>query len=131
LPDTPPSPSQPEGTTARLSSEQCARLCADLAADRRAEDIVILDLRGLSSVADFFLVASADADVQLRAVSDRIEEGLAAQGERVYSREGYENGQWIVLDFVDVVCHLFLKEKREFYQLERLWGDAPRLALPE
>lgn len=97
-----------------------------MAADRRAEDIIILDLRKLSSVADFFVIATATADTQLRAVSDRIEEGLTEQGEDAWHREGYENGQWIVLDYVDVVCHLFLKEKRDFYQLERLWGDAPR-----
>jgi ribosome-associated protein len=81
-------------------------------------------------VADYFVIASADADVQLRATADRIEEGMEVEGERVWHREGYENGQWIVLDYVDVVCHLFLKEKREFYQLERLWGDAPRISLP-
>lgn len=77
-------------------------------------------------MADFFVIATADADVQLRAISDRIEEGLTEHGESAWHREGYENGQWIVLDYVDVVCHLFTKEKRQFYQLERLWGDAPR-----
>ncbi len=75
------------------------------------------------------MVASAGADVQVRAVADRIEEGIESEGEHTWHREGYQNGQWIVLDYVDVVCHLFLKEKREFYQLERLWGDAPRIAI--
>lgn len=102
-----------------------------MAADRRADDIIILDLRKLSGVADFFVIASAIADVQVRAISDRIEEGLREVGENAWHREGYENGQWIVLDYVDVVCHLFLKEKREFYQLERLWGDAPRTTFNE
>lgn len=78
-------------------------------------------------MADFFVIASADADVQLRAAADRIQEGLEGDGEAVWHTEGYESGQWIVLDYVDVVCHLFLKEKRAFYQLEKLWGDAPRL----
>ena len=78
-------------------------------------------------MADFFVIASADADVQLRAAADRIQEGLEADGEAVWHTEGYESGQWIVLDYVDVVCHLFLKEKRAFYQLEKLWGDAPRI----
>lgn len=77
-------------------------------------------------MADFFVIATGGADTQLRAMSDRIEEGLAEEGQEAWHREGYENGQWIVLDYVDVVCHLFLKEKRDFYQLERLWGDAPR-----
>ena len=79
-------------------------------------------------MADFFVVASAGADIQLRAIADRIEEGMEGHGEKLWHREGYENAQWIVLDYVDVVCHLFLREKREFYQLERLWGDAPRIA---
>ena len=118
-----------EGTAPQLSSQQCAHRCAELAADRRAEDIVILDLREISSVADFFVIASATADVQLRAIADRIADGRADEGERMWQSEGYENGEWIVLDFVDVVCHLFIKEKREFYQLDRLWGDAPRTVL--
>lgn len=90
---------------------------------------MILDLRNISTVADFFVIASAGADVQLRAAADRIEAGMDEKGDALWHREGYENGQWIVLDYVDVVCHLFLKEKREFYQLERLWGDAPRIPL--
>jgi ribosome-associated protein len=114
-----------------LSSQQCARRCAELAADRRAEDILILDLRELSGVADFFVIATGGADTQLRAISDRIEEGLSEEGQEAWHREGYENGQWIVLDYVDVVCHIFLKEKREFYQLERLWGDAPQTTYDE
>lgn len=88
---------------------------------------MILDLRNLSTMADFFVIASADADVQLRATADRIQEGLEKEGEEAWHTEGYEAGQWIVLDYVDVVCHLFLKEKRAFYQLEKLWGDAPRI----
>ena len=129
MPKDPPPLRHPKRTAAHLTPEQLAKRCADFASDRRAEDILILDLRNLTTVADFFVVASAVADVQLRAVSDRIEEGVEGLGERVWHREGYENGQWIVLDYVDVVCHLFLKEKREFYQLERLWGDAPRVAV--
>jgi len=127
---TPPSKSRPRGIAGDPTAEQRARLCAEFASDRRAEDIVILDLRKLSTVADFFVLASADADVQLRAIADRITDGLKEMNEPVWHREGYENGQWIVLDYVDVVCHLFLKEKRDFYQLERLWGDAPRITLP-
>ncbi len=113
------------------SSKKCARRCAELAADVRAEDIIILDLRKISGVADYFVIATGGADTQLRAISDRIEEGLAQDGQDAWHREGYENGQWIVLDYVDVVCHIFLKERREFYQLERLWGDAPRTPFDE
>ena len=130
MPSSSPSPNRLRRAARKANPERFARLCAELAADRRAENIVILDLRNLTTVADFFVIASADADVQLRATADRIEEGMEMEGERVWHREGYENGQWIVLDYVDVVCHLFLKEKREFYQLEKLWGDAPRVSLP-
>ena len=120
-----------DGPALKLTSQEGAQLCAEFAADRRAEDIIILDLRELSAVADFFVLASASADVQLRAIADRIVEGLNESGERVWNKEGYENGEWIVLDYVDVVCHLFLKERRDFYQLERLWGDAPRTTIDE
>ena len=106
MPEETPTTSHPERTATHLTALDLARRCADLAADRRAEDIIILDLRKLSSVADFFVVASADADVQLRAMADRIEEGIKTEGENVWHREGYQNGQWIVLDYVDVVCHL-------------------------
>lgn len=129
MPKDSPSLHVPERAATHLSSEELARHCAELAAERRAEHIVILDLRNLSSVADFFVVASAGADVQLRAISDRVEEGMEERGESLWHREGYENAQWIVLDYVDVVCHFFLREKRDFYQLERLWGDAPRVAV--
>lgn len=124
-------PSFPTEPAKSSSSRQCAWRCAELASDRKAEDIILLDLRKLSGVADFFVIATGGADSQLRAIADRIEEGLAAEGQKTWHREGYENGQWIVLDFVDVVCHLFLKEKRDFYQLERLWGDAPRTVYDE
>jgi ribosome-associated protein len=127
LPPTPSSPNRTRATARRLAPLDIARRCAELAAERRAEQILILDLRSLSTMADFFVIASADADVQLRAAADRIQEGLEGDGEAVWHTEGYESGQWIVLDYVDVVCHLFLKEKRAFYQLEKLWGDAPRL----
>ena len=75
------------------------------------------------------MIASATADVQVRSTADRIKDGMAEDSESVWRREGYENGQWIVLDYVDIVCHIFHQETREFYQLDRLWGDAPRISL--
>ena len=75
------------------------------------------------------MIASATADIQVRSTADRIKDGMKEVSEPVWRREGYENGQWIILDYVDIVCHIFLQEKREFYQLDRLWGDAPRITL--
>ncbi len=129
MPNDSPPPQHPDNTAAKRSVEQRARLCAELAAERRADDIVILDLRNLSSVAEFFVIASATADVQVRSTADRIIDGMKEVEESVWHREGYENSQWIILDYVDVVCHIFLQEKRDFYQLDRLWGDAPRITL--
>jgi ribosome-associated protein len=122
-------PQQPDHSAKAFTIEQRARLCADLAAERRAEDIVILDLRNLSAVADFFVIASANADIQVRSAADRIKDGMKEAGHPVWRREGFENGHWIILDYVDIVCHIFLQEKRDFYQLDRLWGDAPRITL--
>lgn len=75
------------------------------------------------------MIASATADIQVRSTADRIKDGMKEVSESVWRREGYENGQWVILDYVDIVCHIFLQEKREFYQLDRLWGDAPRITL--
>ncbi len=129
MPNDLPPPQHPDKTASPRTVEQRARLCAELAAERRAENIVILDLRNLSSVAEFFVIASATADIQVRSTADRIKDGMQEVFEPVWRREGYENGQWIILDYVDIVCHIFLQEKREFYQLDRLWGDAPRITL--
>lgn len=129
MPNDLPPPQHPDNTASPRTVEQRARLCAELAAERRAENIVILDLRNLSSVAEFFVIASATADIQVRSTADRIKDGMQEVFEPVWRREGYENGQWIILDYVDIVCHIFLQEKREFYQLDRLWGDAPRITL--
>jgi ribosome-associated protein len=104
-----------------------ARQVARLAADNRAEDVVILDLRELSAIADFFVIATGTSDRQMRAIADQVEEYGARIGQRVYGRSGYENATWLLVDYVDVVLHLFDAERREYYDLELLWGDAPRI----
>lgn len=96
-----------------------------LARDKKAFGIRILDLRKLSPVSDFFVICSVDAEVQARAVTDHIVENLRAAGHRPWHTEGYRTSGWVILDFVDVVVHIFLPKVREFYSLERLWGDAP------
>jgi ribosome-associated protein len=101
---------------------------AEALADRKAHDIVILDLRGLSDAADFFVIASGTSDTHVRAVADHVLEALAKIGVSVHHAEGLSQGRWALLDFVDVVVHVFHPSQRAFYQLERLWSDAPRLA---
>lgn len=98
----------------------------EAALERNAREPIVLDLRGLSDATDFFLVASGDSDTHTRAIADNILERLAEAGLEPIGVEGRTGGRWILLDYVDVVVHIFLPRLREFYQLERLWGDAPR-----
>jgi len=103
-----------------------ARQVADLALTKKAEDVVMLDLGKVSAAADYFVVASGSSDIQVKAIADAIVDGLDAAGVRVWHIEGYANGRWVLIDLVDVVVHVLHKEAREFYALERLWGDAPK-----
>lgn len=93
--------------------------------DKKAEGLVVLDLQGLSTVADFFVVASGRSPTQLQTIADAIALTLKAHGERVLHLEGTPESGWLLLDYGDVVIHIFLDETRTFYALERLWGDAP------
>ncbi len=97
----------------------------EAADDRKAAEIVTLDLRGLSEAADFFIVASGTSDTHVRGVADAIIERLGRLGFEPHHIEGRTSGRWVLLDFVDFVVHLFHPETRAFYQLERLWNDAP------
>lgn len=95
----------------------------------KAEDVVILDLRGLSDVCDFFVLASGRADVQVRAAARAVRDGLAAVGQKPAGTEGEAEGRWVLLDYVDVVVHVLKPAVRQYYQLERLWGDAAALPI--
>jgi ribosome-associated protein len=101
-----------------------ARMCAELMLEKKAHDVVMLDLRKLTDVTDFFVVCSADSDTHLRAIADSVLDGAAELGIKPYRTEGWQGQTWIILDFVEVVAHVFYKETREFYKIERLWGDA-------
>ena len=103
-----------------------AKRIADLMISKKAIDIVILDLKKLTSATDYFVICSADSDTQVKAIADSVQDGTEAFGERVWHQEGYHALRWIVLDYVDVVVHVFHKEERSFYNLDRLWGDAKR-----
>ena len=103
----------------------------ELAREKKAFSVRILDLRKRSSVTDFFVICSVDAEVQARAVADHISDTLRMQQIRPWHTEGYRDTGWILLDFVDVVVHIFLPRTRDFYALEKLWGDAPSRLLPD
>ena len=95
--------------------------------DKKAEKLVVLKLEGLTSMTDYFVLASATNERQAQALSDAVEASLKKEGRRALSIEGYERAAWILLDYGDVVFHIFHDEVRRFYGLERLWGDAPDL----
>jgi len=97
-----------------------------LALERKASDVVALDLRGISSATDYFVLASGTSDVQVKAIAEHILDELRGEGEKPQHVEGLESGRWVLLDYVDMVVHVFHPQARSFYQLESLWGDAPR-----
>ena len=102
-----------------------AKKIIKIAWNKKAEDIVLLDLKKLSSMTDYFLICSAGSNVQARVIAEAILEGLDESG-AVSHVEGLEAARWILIDCYGVIIHIFLPEVREFYGLERLWGDAPR-----
>ncbi len=113
-----------------MTSEELATLCAGYASDKQAENIVALDLRGISTFADFFVICSGTSEPHLKAIAGEIEGRLRQEHDvRPHAVDGYPLSQWVVIDYSSVVIHIFHQAKREFYSLEDLWSDAPRLAL--
>jgi ribosome-associated protein len=94
--------------------------------DKKAEDVTVLDVRGLTSYADYFVVMTADSDRQASAIADHVDDTMKRLGVSKVNVEGYETGRWILVDYGDVVAHVMNKESRGFYDLEGLWADAPR-----
>ncbi|MFL5861401.1 MAG: ribosome silencing factor [Solirubrobacteraceae bacterium] len=114
----------------RLNPEETVAAIAELAADRKALDIVQLDLRGMIGYADYFLICSGRSDRQTRAIHDAIHEGMkSAYGLLPRRVEGVSESRWILMDYLDVVVHVFTPETREYYRLEQLWGEAPSLTV--
>ena len=102
------------------------QLVADALADRKAVDPVVLDLRGLTAATDYFVIVSGTSDAHVRGMAEHLLSSLAPHGVRPHHIEGLPQGRWVLLDYIDFVVHVFHPELRDFYQLERLWGDAPR-----
>lgn len=112
--------------------ESLARLCVEAAADKKAENIVVLDLRGISSFTDFFVICSGSSDPQLKAIASSIREKLRERCQRrPLSEDGFPASQWVALDYGEVIVHIFNETKREYYGLENLWRDAKRLKIEE
>lgn len=105
------------------------RRAGELALERKAHDVLVLDLTGISSATDHFILATGNSDVQVKAIAEHILEELKKEGDRPEHVEGLEGGRWVLLDYIDYVVHVFHPQAREFYQLESLWGDAPRLEM--
>ena len=108
-------------------SKDLALTAARLAAELRCSDIITLDLKGISPATDYFVIATGTSNRQMRTVADEICATAKKNGIQRFGRAGYEQGRWILLDFVDVVIHIFDAEYRDYYDLELLWGDAKRL----
>ena len=102
---------------------------ADLLADRKAKELLLLDLRGLSNATDYFLLANGTSDTHTRSIAEHVIDELKKEGVRPSHVEGLRTGRWVLIDYIDFVIHIFHPAAREFYQLERLWGDAPAHAL--
>ena len=109
---------------ATASTAAQAQRAAVLCLDRKASDVVVLDLRQVSSATDYFVVASGTSDTHVRAIAEHVLEELRKEGVRTHHVEGLQAGRWVLLDYVDFVVHVFHPVLREFYQLERLWSDA-------
>lgn len=113
--------------TMSIAAEQLAVELARVADDMKCEDVTVMDLRGQSPVTDFFIVCSGTSDRQMQATADEIIDHAKKLGNRPFGRGGRKQAEWILVDLIDVVVHIFTAEKRRYYDLELLWGDAPRV----
>jgi ribosome-associated protein len=117
-------------TTSRTSNSLAlVQRAAQIALDTKALDVVLLDLRGVTDMTDFFLIASGTSDTHARAIGEHIMEEMKKEGFRANHVEGLEKGRWVLVDFVDFVVHIFHPTLRNFYQLERLWADAEQIPI--
>jgi ribosome-associated protein len=107
-----------------LNSKDFADKIVELIFNKKGYDVVLMDLQKLTTFADYFIICSADSDTQVKAISDEIDKSLRDEGIKCWHKEGYQALRWVLLDYVDVVVHIFKKDVRDYYSLERLWGDA-------
>ena len=108
-----------------LTPQELANKIAKAAADKKAKDILLLNMETVSPVSDYFIIASAGNNILVKAIADNIEDKLAEENIFINHKEGYAEGRWILMDYGFCVAHIFLEEERDFYNLEQLWADAP------
>ena len=105
------------------------RVAVDAVLEKKGENVIVLDLQGLTSFTDYFLICTGNSNRQLKSIAEEVERQMKLHGERPKHIEGYPAGDWILMDYVDFVVHIFTPSSRSYYELERLWGDAGRLAI--
>jgi ribosome-associated protein len=115
------------GRPKAITGKRLALACAGAAGGKKARDIIVLDMRGISSITDYFVICSGTSDRHVKAISGAVVADLSGEGARCYHGEGWADARWIVLDFGDTIVHVFQDEARSYYGLERLWGDARRV----
>ncbi|HEX6134650.1 MAG TPA: ribosome silencing factor [Longimicrobiales bacterium] len=118
-----------DDTTTQIDMPPALERATALAADRKGMEMLVMDLRGISNATDYFLLVSGTSDMHVRSIAEHIIEELKREGVRPSHVEGLRTGRWVLIDYIDFVIHVFHPAAREFYQLERLWGDAPMQAL--
>ena len=116
---------------AAISSWDKVLLLTRFALEKKARDLAVLEVRELTSIADYFIICSGSSDRQVQSIAQGIEENLSEAGHSLLSVEGANRGHWVLMDFSDVIVHIFYEPVREFYDLDGLWGHAPRVELPE
>ena len=114
-----------------MTSRTLAKKVAEFALSKKAYDVLLMDVRKVTGTADFFVICSADSDTQVRAIADAIEQQSKEIGVPVWHMEGFQASTWIILDYVDVVVHVFHRESRSHYNLERLWSDAKTIEVQD
>ena len=114
-----------------MTSKEMALACAEAANEKKARDILLMDLQGISLIADHFVICTGNNHIQVQAISDNIEEKLKEKGTPPLRIEGYKDGRWVLMDFGSAIVHIFQEEERQYYNLERLWGDAEKIFYEE
>jgi ribosome-associated protein len=114
-----------------MNSENFAKKIADIILSKKGYNIKLLNVKEISSISDYFLICSADSDIQVKAIADEIEDKLNEIGIKCFHKEGFESLNWVILDYFDVVVHVFRKSARDYYNLDKLWGDAETTTFDE
>ncbi len=105
--------------------DQIIKIITEAIFEKKGLDVKLLDLRGITTIADYFVICSGESDMQVKAIADNIDKKLSEEGIKIWKQEGFKALSWVLIDLSDIVVHVFRNESRQFYNLERLWGDAP------